>query len=71
MCRRERRQTLFFTATWPKEVRRLASEFLTNPVICYIGNTDTLAANKDVTQTVYVVEERGGEKDHLLQTILQ
>eukprot|EP01048_Picozoa_sp_COSAG05_P008715 COSAG05_NODE_679_length_7979_cov_22.454442_3_plen_109_part_00 len=25
------RQTLFYTATWPKEVRRLASEFLRAP----------------------------------------
>lgn len=28
----EGRQTLFFTATWPKEVQSLAAEFLTNPI---------------------------------------
>ena len=44
------RQTLFYTATWPKEVRRLASEFLTSPCIVYIGDTDKLVANKDITQ---------------------
>ena len=29
----DRRQTLFFTATWPREVRSLASEFLSEPVV--------------------------------------
>ena len=31
------RQTLMFTATWPKEVRRLASEFLEDPCVLYVG----------------------------------
>ena len=29
----DQRQTLFFTATWPREVRSLASEFLAEPVV--------------------------------------
>ena len=29
----DQRQTLFFTATWPREVRSLASEFLSEPVV--------------------------------------
>jgi len=65
------RQTLFFTATWPKEVRRLASEFLNSPAIIYIGNTDSLVANKDVTQIVHVVDDRPGTKDNLLQDIIR
>jgi ATP-dependent RNA helicase DDX5/DBP2 len=27
-----KRQNLFFSATWPKEVRKLASEFLVKPI---------------------------------------
>jgi ATP-dependent RNA helicase DDX5/DBP2 len=65
------RQTLFYTATWPKEVRKLASEFLSNPCIVYIGNTDTLVANKDVTQIVHVVEENSRDKDYLVQDIIR
>ena len=61
------RQTLFFTATWPKEVRALASEFLSEPVVIYVGDTSgALKCNTDVTQAVYVT--RGPQvKDRLLQ----
>lgn len=45
-----KRQTLMFTATWPKEVCRIAADFLINPVQVNIGNTDTLVANKAITQ---------------------
>jgi len=45
-----RRQTLMYTATWPKEVRRIASDLLNNPVQVNIGNTDQLVANKSITQ---------------------
>lgn len=45
-----RRQTLMFTATWPKEVRKIASDLLANPVQVNIGNTDQLVANKSITQ---------------------
>jgi ATP-dependent RNA helicase DDX5/DBP2 len=65
------RQTLFFTATWPKEVRKLASEFLTNPAIVYIGDTNSLVANKDVTQVVTVVDDRPGTKEYMLQDIIR
>ena len=46
----QRRQTLMYTATWPKEVRKMAAEFLNNPVQVNIGNTDLLTANKSITQ---------------------
>ncbi|EKX52111.1 hypothetical protein GUITHDRAFT_65410, partial [Guillardia theta CCMP2712] len=66
-----KRQTLFYTATWPKEVRRLASDFLDKPCIVYIGDTDTLVANKDVTQVIKVIDDRFGEKDMILQDIIR
>ena len=45
-----RRQTLMYTATWPKEVRRIAAELLVNPVQVNIGNVNELVANKAITQ---------------------
>ena len=58
------RQTLFFTATWPRAVVRVATAILTNPIQVNIGDTDSLVANKDITQ---VVEVCGG---HAKQTRL-
>ncbi|GBG69329.1 hypothetical protein CBR_g4026 [Chara braunii] len=49
------RQTLFFTATWPKEVRRVASDLLTNAVQVNIGNSEELVANKSITQVIEVI----------------
>lgn len=45
-----RRQTLMYTATWPKEVRKIAADLLINPVQVNIGNVDELVANKSITQ---------------------
>lgn len=45
-----RRQTLMYTATWPKEVRKIAGDLLSDPVQVNIGNTDELSANKSITQ---------------------
>ncbi|KAK9119738.1 hypothetical protein Scep_017831 [Stephania cephalantha] len=50
-----RRQTVMYTATWPKEVRRIAADLLNNPVQVNIGNTDELVANKSITQHVEMV----------------
>ena len=46
------RQTLMFSATWPKEVRALASDFLHDPVRIHIGSADKLVANTDIQQNV-------------------
>lgn len=45
-----RRQTLMYTATWPKEVRRIAADLLVNPIQVNIGNVNELVANKAITQ---------------------
>ncbi|KAL0344013.1 UNVERIFIED_CONTAM: ATP-dependent RNA helicase-like protein DB10 [Sesamum angustifolium] len=50
-----RRQTLMYTATWPKEVRRIAADLLVNPAQVNIGNVDELAANKAITQVPVLV----------------
>lgn len=51
------RQTLMFTATWPKEVMKIAQEFLKEePVQVQIGSTE-LTANRNITQIVLICEE--------------
>ncbi|KAF8704836.1 hypothetical protein HU200_031074 [Digitaria exilis] len=64
-----RRQTLMYTATWPKEVRKIASDLLVNPIQVNIGNTDQLVANKSITQHVEVIPHM--EKSRRLDQILR
>lgn len=49
------RQTLMWSATWPKEVRRLAEEFLTDYTQLNVGSLD-LSANHNILQIVDVCE---------------
>ncbi|KAK4845149.1 hypothetical protein QYF36_001571 [Acer negundo] len=64
-----RRQTLMYTATWPKEVRKIAADLLVNPVQVNIGNVDELAANKAITQYIEVLAPM--EKHRRLEQILR
>ncbi|KAL8193528.1 hypothetical protein R6Q57_026663 [Mikania cordata] len=64
-----RRQTLMYTATWPKEVRKIAADFMVNPVQVNIGNVDELVANKSITQHVEVLTYM--EKRQRLDQILR
>lgn len=50
------RQTLMWSATWPKEVRNLAKDFLKDFIQVNIGSLD-LAANHRITQIVEVCNE--------------
>lgn len=56
-----KRQTLFFTATWPKEVQRLARDFVQNPVHITVGDAGKLNANKSITQHIHVSYSGVGE----------
>jgi ATP-dependent RNA helicase DDX5/DBP2 len=49
------RQTLMFSATWPKEVRQLAADFMDHPHHITVG-AEGLAANHDVVQIIDCVE---------------
>lgn len=62
------RQVLMWSATWPKEVRSLAKEYLKNYVQLNIGSL-TLAANHDILQIVDVCEEY--EKETKLKALLE
>ncbi|CAN0928081.1 DEAD-box ATP-dependent RNA helicase 40 [Linum grandiflorum] len=64
-----RRQTLMYTATWPKEVKKIAGDLLVQPVQVNIGNVDELAANKSITQFVEMVPHM--EKERRLDQILR
>ncbi|KAI5169888.1 ATP-dependent RNA helicase DDX5/DBP2 [Pancytospora epiphaga] len=58
------RQTLMWSATWPREVRRLAADFMKDFIQVTIGD-DSLKANAKITQKVEVVHWQD-KKDKLL-----
>jgi superfamily II DNA/RNA helicase len=55
------RQTLMFSATWPKDVRKLAADFHKNPVHLNVGSLD-LAANHNILQTIECLEDHQKNK---------
>jgi len=59
------RQTLFFSATWPKEVRFLADKYLKNPVQVTIGGSDELNANKNIKQHVVMTDKWSKEQEFM------
>lgn len=61
------RQTLMWSATWPKEVRALAADFLRGPVQVTIGSGE-LQANENITQVIEVLND--GDKWPKLRTLL-
>jgi ATP-dependent RNA helicase DDX5/DBP2 len=58
------RQTLMWSATWPKEVQAISREFQKDAYQVHVGSMD-LQANKNITQIVEVVTD--GEKWSRLQ----
>lgn len=64
------RQTVMFTATWPPEVRQLASSFMSSQVVkVSVGDADELAANKRIQQIVEVIDV--AEKERRLLQLLR
>jgi len=62
------RQVLMWSATWPKEVRKLAEDFLKDYVQINIGNIN-IHANHNILQIVDVCEEY--EKENKLVKLLE
>uniref|UniRef100_T1GIT5 RNA helicase n=1 Tax=Megaselia scalaris TaxID=36166 RepID=T1GIT5_MEGSC len=62
------RQVLMWSATWPKEVQRLAEDFLNNYIQINIGSLN-LAANHNIRQIIEICEE--DEKDMKLSDLLK
>eukprot|EP00808_Paulinella_micropora_P001216 g35401.t1 len=61
------RQTLLWSATWPKEIQSLARDFTRDAMFVNIGSLD-LSANKDVKQIIEVCDNYS--KDRLLHDTL-
>jgi len=73
MPKEDGRQTAMFSATWPAAIQEIALNYMTNPVRLYVGfegivgsngeNSvdDSLSANKRVTQTIEVIDDRARE----------
>jgi ATP-dependent RNA helicase DDX5/DBP2 len=64
----EKRQTLLFSATWPKSIKKLAEAYLKEAVHVNVGETDELAANKAVSQEFFNLSD--DEKDAKLWAIM-
>jgi len=62
------RQTLMWSATWPKEVRRLAEDFLGDYIQINIGSLE-LSANHNIKQIVNVCHEN--DKEDKLTNLLK
>jgi len=71
-----RSQTMLFSATFSDEIRRLASEFLTNPAIVEVARRNTAA--ETVEQVLYPVDRERKEdlllylirRDHMEQVLI-
>ncbi|KAI1713076.1 DEAD/DEAH box helicase domain-containing protein [Ditylenchus destructor] len=66
------RQTLMFSATWPKDVRALAADFQVDPVFLNVGSLE-LSANHNIHQHVEVIDEfeKQGRLFQLLEHIMK
>ncbi len=62
----DKRQTLMFSATMPKSIRRLAEEILDKPKT--ISITKAESTNENITQLYYVVQDR--ERDDALVRLI-
>jgi len=62
------RQTLMWSATWPKEVQALARDFLTDYYQVYIGSRE-ISANDRITQVIDICLE--SEKNSKLMRLLE
>ncbi|KRT79603.1 helicase [Oryctes borbonicus] len=62
------RQILMWSATWPKEVKKLSADFLEDYILINIGSMQ-LSANHNILQIVDVCQEH--EKESKLNNLLQ
>mmetsp|Transcript_2540 Transcript_2540/g.3389 ORF Transcript_2540/g.3389 Transcript_2540/m.3389 type:complete len:586 (-) Transcript_2540:112-1869(-) len=63
------RQTLLFSATWPREIQNLAHDFLKDPIQVNVGDVNSLNANKDITQHIHMISD--GEKFDKLANLMK
>mgnify|MGYP003961814653 CR=1 FL=1 len=67
------RQTMMFSATWPKEIRALAREFLTRDAAKIKIGGDTMKANQDITQEFEFMNafDKPGRLIHHLEILMK
>lgn len=63
---RQDRQTVLFSATFPRQMEGLARKILTNPLEIVVGGKSIVCS--DITQIIHVIEE--GKKFHKLLQVL-
>lgn len=63
------RQTLMWSATWPKEVKNLTRDYLVDPIQVTVGSLE-LSASHTITQVVEVITEYE-KKDRLVKHLEQ
>mmetsp|Transcript_19201 Transcript_19201/g.50915 ORF Transcript_19201/g.50915 Transcript_19201/m.50915 type:complete len:578 (+) Transcript_19201:78-1811(+) len=68
-CCPRQRQTYMFTATWPKEVRNLAADFMRDPVEIRVGDADALQANTAIDQKVQICRDAREKEDSLIRLV--
>lgn len=65
------RQTLMWSATWPKEVRNLARNIcVDNPVHVQIGNVEEIAANHQIQQVILQITHPNEKLTKLFDEVL-
>lgn len=62
------RQTLLWSATWPKAIQKLARDFLKDYVYVQIGS-DELSTNADITQQFKMTNGYSGKMQELKRTL--
>merc|ERR1719201_1049551 len=62
------RQTLLWSATWPKSIQRLARDFLKDAVYVQVGSEE-LSANTDITQTIKITYGYNNKIEQLKNTL--
>lgn len=67
-CPSHNRQTAMFTATWPKECKKLSDHYIKNPQQIQIGS-DEISANKNIQQHIEVCKD-DREKNDALKKVL-
>jgi superfamily II DNA/RNA helicase len=63
------RQTLFFTATMPPEIKRITDQFLSNPVVIEVARPSSTAAT--ITQSLVATHGRDYEKRETLRRLIR
>lgn len=63
----KQRQTLMFSATFSKEIKKLSDEFLKNPTLIEVARSN--ATNENVKQSAYAVDQKS--KEALLSQLLK